>query len=277
MLQDSIAVSYENMEFDMIFDPEICTGDTVWIVCDSMFSYVSQSGDTSNVLLTNSSGFFYVTVSSATCTVAYTVEINLTLLPLPVGILPTDTAKCPDQSLALDGGNSTLYDYYWSNGYHNDYTIIDSVGLYTLTLTDMLGCVTIDSVWVTEQTDAISAFNFFEAFNHVNFINQSQDAYYYFWDFGDGSPISTKSNPEHDYPVLNQNMWYTATLISANQCGSDTSMMQIFTFDIDEMGGEAPIQIYPNPNQGNFFLSGSLVLKDDLNLHIFNSTGQEIY
>ncbi|MCF8370980.1 MAG: T9SS type A sorting domain-containing protein [Bacteroidales bacterium] len=199
------------------------------------------------------------------------------LLPLPVTILPSDTAKCSDSNLILDGGNEPTYEYLWSNGNISSTVAIDSLGLLTVTITDDNGCVSIDSVLVTEQPEVSSAFNFFEAFNHVNFINQSQDAYYYFWDFGDGSPISTEANPEHDYPVLNQNMWYTATLVSANQCGSDTSTLQIFTFDIEEMDGEFPIQIYPNPNKGNFYLSGRLESKDDLNLHIYNSTGQEIY
>ncbi|MCF8370984.1 MAG: choice-of-anchor L domain-containing protein [Bacteroidales bacterium] len=277
MLQDSIAVSFENMEFDLFFDSEICQGDTAWIVCDSMFSYEWENGNTSNVFLTSSSGFFYVTVSSATCTVADTVEINLTLLPLPVGILPSDTTKCPGQNLALDGGNYPFYDYYWSNGYNNDYTIIDSVGLYTLTLIDTFGCVTIDSVWVTNQLLVNSSFQFFETNNHVQFQNQSQNAYWFSWDFGDGSPISTEANPEHDYPVLNQNMWYTATLVSANQCGSDTSSMQIFTFDIEEMDGESLIQIFPNPNKGKFFLLGSLESKDDLSIQIFNSIGEPTF
>ncbi|MEA3443182.1 MAG: T9SS type A sorting domain-containing protein, partial [Bacteroidota bacterium] len=81
---------------------------------------------------------------------------------------------------------------------------------------------------------------------------------------------------EHDYPVLNQNMWYIATLISTNQCGADTSFLQIFTFDIEEIGGNPNIQIYPNPNKGTFFLTGNLKSNGNLLLRIFNSTGQEI-
>ncbi|MEA3444314.1 MAG: hypothetical protein U9R19_06250, partial [Bacteroidota bacterium] len=257
-LEDSVAVSFENMEFDMFYEPEVCEGDTVWTLCDSLFSYLWENGNTTNILSTNLTDTFFVTVSSANCTVEDTVEIVLSPLPLPIGILPSDTTKCPGQNLFLDGGDEPFYDYQWSHGYNNDYALIDSVGLYTLTLTDTVGCVSIDSVWVTDQEEAIANFNFFEAFNHVQFTNQSQNSYWYTWNFGDGSPLSYQTNPEHDYPVLNQNMWYIATLISTNQCGADTSFLQIFTFDIEEIGENPNIQIYPNPNKGTFFLTGNL-------------------
>ncbi|MCF8370979.1 MAG: choice-of-anchor L domain-containing protein [Bacteroidales bacterium] len=274
---DTISVNYEELVFFPGFDTTICQDDTIIVDFNPGFNYQWSNGSGNNWLSVSGTSTYQVTVSTSNCELEDTVELYINFYPLPISILPTDTTKCPNQNLSLDGGNYPFYDYSWSNGYNNDYSIIDSVGLYTLTLTDTLGCITVDSVWVTNQLPVSSAFNFFEAFNHVNFINQSQNAYYYFWDFGDGSPISIEANPEHDYPVLNQNMWYTATLVSANQCGSDTSTLQIFTFDIEEMDGEFPIQIYPNPNKGNFYLSGRLESKDDLNLHIFNSTGQEIY
>ncbi|MCF8370985.1 MAG: choice-of-anchor L domain-containing protein [Bacteroidales bacterium] len=274
---DSVFVGYYEFNYQNTYDTIVCPGDTVFYLFDTAFSYQWENLTFNNWLSLSSSTTYAVTVSNGICDVPDTIDFIIDNFQSPYLILPTDTTKCPDQNLALDGGNYPFYDYYWSNGYNNDYTIIDSVGLYTLTLIDTFGCITVDSVWVTNQLPVSSAFQFFEAFNHVNFINQSQDAYYYFWDFGDGSPISTEANPEHDYPVLNQNMWYTATLVSANQCGSDTSMMQIFTFDIEEMDGESPLQIYPNPNKGNFFLSGSLDSKDNLQLSVFNSTGQEIY
>ncbi|MCF8370986.1 MAG: choice-of-anchor L domain-containing protein [Bacteroidales bacterium] len=274
---DTVSINYEVFDYFPGLDTMICPGDTIVVEFDTAFSYQWTNGSNTNWLSISGPSTFQVTVSNANCDLEDTVELSPGFYPLPVTVLPDDTTKCPGLSLLLDGGNEPSYSYTWNNGFLTDTAIIDTLGLYLVTITDILGCQIVDAVWVSEEAPVNSSFQFFEAFNHVNFINQSQNAYYYLWDFGDGSPISNEANPEHDYPVLNQNMWYTATLVSANQCGSDTSTMQIFTFDIEEMDGESPIQIYPNPNKGNFFLSGNIESKDDLKVSIFNSTGQEVY
>ena len=268
------SIGYEENTNEYPYSPYVCEGDTLYFQLEPDYHYLWFDGSLDSSYVITTSGNYHVTVSSANCT--WHDSIDVLLRALPLGILPSDTTMCLNYTFEI-GAGATSYSYIWNNGSSNVVLITDTAGLFVVDKSDAYGCSITDSVSITYQPDVISAFQFFEAFNHVNFINQSQDAYYYFWDFGDGSPISNEANPEHDYPVLNQNMWYTATLISANQCGSDTSSMQIFTFDIEEMEGESPISIFPNPNQGNFFLSGSLESKGDLKLSVFNSTGQEIY
>ncbi|MCF8370983.1 MAG: T9SS type A sorting domain-containing protein [Bacteroidales bacterium] len=268
------SIAYEENTNEYNYDPNICEGDTILFHTSQDYTYLWDNGSSDTIFPISASGNYFVTVSTLNC--EWHDSFEVAMRPLPLGILPSDTTMCLNDTFEIDAGG-TSYAYLWNNGSANAILATDTAGLFIVDKSDAYGCSITDSVLITYQADVSSAFNFFEAFNHVQFINQSQNAYYYFWDFGDGSPISNESNPEHDYPVLNQNMWYTATLVSANQCGSDTSMMQIFTFDIEEMDGESPIQIYPNPNKGDFFLAGSLESKDELILHIYNSTGQEIY
>ena len=271
---DEASIGYEENTNEYPYSPYVCESDTLYFQLEPDYNYLWFDGSLDSSYVITASGNYHVTVSSANCT--WHDSIDVLLRALPLGILPSDTTMCLNYTFEI-GAGATSYSYIWNNGSSNVVLITDTVGLFIVDKSDAYGCSITDSVSITYQPNVISAFQFFEAFNHVNFVNQSQDAYSFFWDFGDGSPISTEANPEHDYPVLNQNMWYTATLISANQCGSDTSTLQIFTFDIEEMSEESPISIFPNPNQGNFFLSGSLESKDDLQVHILNSTGQEIY
>ncbi|MEA3445464.1 MAG: T9SS type A sorting domain-containing protein [Bacteroidota bacterium] len=274
---DTIHIFYQDMNYFENLDTIICPGDSLLVELDPSFAYLWGNGSTDNCLYNIVPSSYLLTVTLSNCTIEDTLELSPDFYPLPITVLPDDTTKCPGISLTLNGGNEQTYNYLWSNGFVTDTVAIDSLGLHTLLITDTIGCTIIDSVWVTDQEEAIANFNFFEAFNHVQFTNQSQNSYWYTWNFGDGSPLSYQTNPEHNYPVLNQNMWYTATLISTNQCGADTSFLQIFTFDIEEIGENPNIQIYPNPNKGTFFLTGNLASKDDLRIQIFNSIGQVIY
>jgi hypothetical protein len=80
----------------------------------------------------------------------------------------------------------------------------------------------------------------------------------------------------HDYPVFNENTWYTVTLIAENHCIEDTLMKNVLTFDIDELGGESTISLFPNPGNGVFTLNGNLPSNEEFTQHIFNAMGQEI-
>lgn len=57
----------------------------------------------------------------------------------------------------------------------------------------------------------------------VNFVNQSQDATSYLWDFGDGQ-FSSEENPFHEYAMDGS---YTVILEATNDCGVDSYELQI--------------------------------------------------
>ena len=204
-------------------------------------------------------------------------EINYQYLFTPNSQLPADTSMCQGQSLSLFGANNTAYTYLWNTGESTDLITIDTIGLYEVTITDNIGCISIHSVFVDEQGLAISAFDFTEAFNHVQFTNLSQNANSYIWDFGDGTPVSNEINPVHDYPASSQNIWYTVTLTSINQCGEDSSNTQIITFDLEELDGNSQIGVFPNPNKGNFYIKGTVESSKEVIISIYNSSGQKVY
>jgi len=90
----------------------------------------------------------------------------------------------------------------------------------------------------------------------VSFINQSQQAETYLWNFGDGN-FSTESNPSHSYQ---DSSIYVVTLTAA-ACG-DTSItfntVQVsIPVGVQEVySREGNIQIYPNPTTGLITLTG---------------------
>ncbi|NNK28711.1 MAG: T9SS type A sorting domain-containing protein [Flavobacteriaceae bacterium] len=82
----------------------------------------------------------------------------------------------------------------------------------------------------------------------VTFTNASSDATSYTWDFGDGSALSTDSNPVYTYGASGT---YDVTLTSTNaECGDDVVVKQVTvttnTLGIDDESINI-IGAYPNP------------------------------
>lgn len=80
----------------------------------------------------------------------------------------------------------------------------------------------------------------------VSMENLSMNANSYEWDFGDGS-TSTETNPEHTYTDFGT---YTILLIATNNCGNDTSQLEIVlgtipnaAFNLTDQNGCAPFEV----------------------------------
>jgi hypothetical protein len=71
----------------------------------------------------------------------------------------------------------------------------------------------------------------------------------YLWDFGDGATSTERFPPAH---VYSDNQVYEVTLIVYNECGSDTTSIEVSTqfFNVDEIERDN-ILIYPNPATTN--------------------------
>ena len=109
----------------------------------------------------------------------------------------------------------------------------------------------------------------------VDFTNSSQFGEAYFWDFGDGAS-STEENPEHSYKMNGQ---YTVTLIAVNECGADTitQEVRINTTSIEQKLGIESFLLYPNPNNGSFFVNIKGVMSTEVEFQLIDLLGQVIY
>ncbi|MCF8373364.1 MAG: T9SS type A sorting domain-containing protein [Bacteroidales bacterium] len=262
---------------DLGLDTAFCQGSNVALHAPASSAYLWSQGATTQNLTVSTSGEFWVMITDNNgCQNSDTVEV--TVYPLPAILLPADTAVCSGGTIVLIAGDGAGYTYLWDN--ENETTDasleINLTGMYGVTVTSDMNCVDHSSVEVVFQAEAIPMFVFYETNNHVVFENQSQNAWNFVWDFGDGTATSIEENPEHDYPLNMNDTWYTVTLIAGNQCMEDTLTKNLLTFDIEELGGESTISLFPNPSNGIFTMSGSLPANEEFTLHVFNAVGQEI-
>ncbi len=119
-----------------------------------------------------------------------------------------------------------VYNYTWSNTGLGPYIPEQNEGLYIITVTDMNGCVALDSVGITVvdfQDSIVSPFSdtlTCGTQSLLQFQQANASAVVTNWDFADGGQ-SPNPSPQHTFTALGI---YDVRLISINNIGcSDTS------------------------------------------------------
>jgi hypothetical protein len=128
----------------------------------------------------------------------------------PVYNLGNDTLICHDATLELNAPINAAYNYLWSNGGTLDSTVVDTAGIYYVTVSiNTTGCATTDSITVTESVpvDLPATLTFCADTTGIltaaGFVNYS-------WTGG-----ST-----NDSLVVAVSGFYAVNVVDANGCGS---------------------------------------------------------
>ncbi len=97
------------------------------------------------------------------------------------------------------------------------------------------------------------------------------------WNFGDGNS-SIEQNPNHTY---NNTGVYTVSLIACHGEICDTTVktdyIEVLPNGLVEVGIEMSTKLYPNPNDGNFTLEINDKGSHELEVHVYNALGSEVY
>ena len=147
-------------------------------------------------------------------------------------------------------------------------------GIYTITLTvyNNAGASSISQI-IEVQPPAEPAFIFEINGLQVNFINSSEGADHYYWDFGDGNN-STEYNPVHSFSSPGN---YHVSLIAQNICGEFISEKELNILLINSFDQENKntIKLFPNPADEEVFIA-NLKQKNVIKILLKNMTGQVI-
>jgi PKD repeat protein len=97
------------------------------------------------------------------------------------------------------------------------------------------------------------------------------------WDFGDGT-VSNNANPKHAYNTAGL---YTIKLkvCNGNVCDSiiKQNLVQVLSADIREEQQQNKVQLYPNPNNGNFSIKIERVTNEAMQMQIMSTSGKVVY
>lgn len=133
-----------------------CTGDSVMLTAGSATTFLWSDGTTAQSTYVTAPGNYTVLVTNG-------VGCSAISLPLTVNFFPQTTASITPAGIILlpQGSNLTLtanagLNYLWSTNATTQNIIVNSQGIYTVTVTDQNGCRSIPAV---SQVDMINSSN----------------------------------------------------------------------------------------------------------------------
>lgn len=129
-----------------------------------------------------------------------------------------------------------------------------------------------DTLLNPSNKNVVANFNFTPTLFQVAFTNTSQNAAYYFWNFGDGN-TSTQKNPTHTYNTDNN---YNVMLVANYNCdGTDTIYKTVtIATGIIKNNLELNTHIFPNPAKENINVTTKNITLQSI--RILNAQGKII-
>ena len=144
---DTISITvYQYPSFSLGNDTSICDEEFFTLDVSSVNgTYLWQNGDTSGIYTISQAGVYHVAINNNGCISYDTIEVFI--LPLPTVSIGDEIALCYGDSITLDATYPGAT-YLWNTGSTNPTIVIDSTGIYSVTLT-LNGCTFTDDVVVT--------------------------------------------------------------------------------------------------------------------------------
>ena len=277
-------------------DTNLCNGEILTLDAQNAgSSYLWQTGDTTQTIAASSTGEYWVSVTNNyNCSITDTVQV--TVNPAPLVNLGGNQFLCANQQALLDAGNDGTY-YVWgsTNGFSSsdNSVLVSDSGTYWVNVTNNYNCTTTDSVLVQYSSFSISAHFLAPTEGKIGDTLQFVDVSYptpetYSWDFKDGV-TSDDSLPTHIYYVENN---FRVLLTVGNSFCSDTISKNIHIEGTNKWYNPADTakqekpeslfeiytsRIFPNPNNGEFVYELEINQKSEIELYLFNITGQLLY
>jgi hypothetical protein len=229
----------------------------------------SANNDELNI---TSAGNYTVTVSNIGCATTSTITtINQGPLHVTLG---EDTSFCASQVLVLDAGYPGAH-YLWSNGDTTQKIYITTAsGDYSVLVDAGINCQARDTINVhIDPLPSLIGISYLGMGGSTFQFAPSgaQDVNSYMWMYSDGT-VDFNQNTTHTFPA---NADWIATLIVFNDCGTDTSVLDLRALSVANVQNDASFSLYPNPASDKVTLSSDKVKLSDV--VIINNLGQVVY
>lgn len=239
------------------------------------YTYAWAPGGNTNSSVSNLSvGIYTVTVTDLNgCTQTNTVSITQPAA-LFTAAAATKHVSCygsnDGTTTSTMSGGTLPYTYSWSNGQTTSNASSLSAGTYTLTVTDKNGCTATASTLVTQPTALTVARDSVNQNGPCNGIaavtaGGGTAPYTYFWTTGGQSTDTIKGQCSGTYCCV---------VTDHNGCTSTTCITINNVTGINNLNTNSGIEIYPNPSNGNFYISG---LEYGMTADIYDYRGRKIH
>ncbi len=254
----------------LIGSDTLCLGDSAVLDASGAQSYVWSTSDTTQSISVTPS---VTTIYSVTgtdgngCTGGDAQEIFINPLPV-ISITGVDTICEGDTTLLIASGADT---YTWDHGPGtaavNVAPATDSI--FQVTGTDANGCQSTGAITVV--VSSLPAPTFVDN-GGGNLVADPGFATYQ-WYFN-GSPIAGATMQTY---TATQNGQYSVEVTNAVGCAGISTPQDVTVTAIEFTEVFTALDIFPNPNQGQFTVRIAMEQSQDLELKVVNLMGQEVY
>jgi hypothetical protein len=236
------------------------------------YSYTWSNGETTSAIDSLDAGNYTVSISDANNCIAIATGTANEPDMLGLNLVVTDAVCSYDSNgeiVAAVNGGVLPYSYDWSIGDTNASAAGLAVGNYQVTITDANGCMIMDSASVANTSNAIEIAMPAEAALCLPFtitLESGVEAESYAWSTGE----STASID------VTAGGLYTVTIGNAEGCLSTDSTTVIEQPCVGIAEGESAIAIdlYPNPNRGEFTLNINNASSDQMSYTFMSLDGK---
>ncbi|MCC7302620.1 MAG: PKD domain-containing protein [Bacteroidia bacterium] len=267
--------------------PAVTLGNDTTLCGDSLLldagnpgsSYVWSNSASTQQIFVSVSGTYSVIVTDVNgCSATDVIIVNISQNPV---FSVNDTSICQGNSVMLIAPPGYAA-YEWTDGIITSSQQFITVApaqttQYVITVWNGAGCFSTDTVTVTVLTVPSPSFSFnITSLNNVSFTNTSvTPPFSSVWDFGDGSPFSTLTNPNHVYA---SNGTYNVVLTVSNQCGSTSTFQSVVIsgLGMGELNLNGMISAYPNPSNGTVTFSGKGLPEGELLIRTMDLSGRQL-
>jgi gliding motility-associated-like protein len=220
------------------------------------------------------------------CQNSDTITVQVPILDKPV--IVGDTVLCEGERSVLTATNA-VGDYSWSTGATiQAITVSPSTTTeYTVDVTTDIGCDTRDSIIVHVNPSPVAGFSpnpphvYVEnGEGPVSFVNYSQMAFNYYWNFGDQYSIESDNTSDLESPthIYTRAGKYKVSLLVETEEGCTDSTSNFVVVEVPYFF-YSPNAFTPNNDGINdlFYVSGEGIDPDNFEMLIFNRFGNLIF
>lgn len=205
-------------------------------------------------------------------------DVTVTVHPLPVISLGTDTTICEGTSIVLDPG-AGFVEYLWQNDSTSQTITVSETGDYWVEVMDVNGCVGAAGINVT--VSPLPTANFERdttACAHLEVVLDAggHTGYTYLWS-NDATTQTIMVDSSGIGLTGSKTFWVEIT--NEFSCTSVDTVTINFKdcTGIEELAGSLGINAYPNPTDGQFTLFLETETQMDVNIRIVNQLGKVIF